>query len=307
MKKRATHKPIYTQMQSGVLVHTGNSSDFTTHESSTYLVIKQRGIDLQELFRQNGLAIPSTSDLSKLIKDTSMLSDAWLCNDESQATISRLLNASQLDRVTAAALPLGVSIQAKEYLSALLVGSLDLLNREQSKAKDTLWELELWQALARMDMHVTLEEPDIVVSFSGARIGIACKKFYSENNVSKVLSQAVSQFEGNFDFGMIAVNLDDLTPADSILKAVSIDQMLEMISQFNFSFIERHERHLRKYLASGRAIAAFVSTSVIADVATAKPRFNNSRQSTLWIIPGLPPMKEKQMRNFFNAVNRAHI
>ena len=45
-------------------------------------------------------------------------------------------------------------------------GSLDLLNREQSKAKDTLWELELWQTLVRMGMHATLEEPDIVVSES---------------------------------------------------------------------------------------------------------------------------------------------
>ena len=129
---------------------------------------------------------------------------------------------------------------------------LDLMNREQSKAKDTLWELELWQALARMGMHVTLEEPDIVVSFDGARIGIACKKFYSENNVSKVLSQAVSQFEGDFAFGMIAINLDDLTPASTILKATSIDQMLEMISQVNYSFIKRHERHFRKYLEPGR-------------------------------------------------------
>lgn len=306
MKKRATHTPIYTQTQSGVFVQTGNSSDFTMRGSSSYLAVKQRGLDLQELYRKNGLVIHPTSYLSKLIEDTSTLSDGWLCNDEIRATVLHLFSASQLDRIATAALPLGVSVQAKEYLSALLIGSLDLLNREQSKAKDTLWELELWQALSRMGMHVTLEEPDIVVTFEGARIGIACKKFYSENNVSKVLSQAVSQIEGDFYFGMVAINLDDLTPAGTILNATSIDQMSEMISQVNYSFIKRHERHLRKYLEPGRAIAAFVSTSVIADVTTATPRFNNSRQSTLWNIPGLSPEKEKQMRNFFNAVNAAH-
>jgi hypothetical protein len=37
-----------------------------------------------------------------------------------------------------------------------------------------------------------------------------------------------------------------------------------------------------------------------------KSFLNNSRQSTLWKIPGLPPEKEKQMRNFFNAANAAH-
>lgn len=306
MKKRAIHTPTFSQTRSGVLVQTGSSSDFTTQDSSSYLAVKQRGLDLQALYQKNGLVINPTSYLSKLMEDTTTLSDAWLCNDETRATAFHLFSASQLDRVATAALPLGVSNQAKEYLSALLTGSLDLLNREQSKAKDTLWELEHWQAFARMGMHATLEEPDIVVSFDGARIGIACKKFYSENNVSKVLSNAVSQFEGGFDFGMIAINLDDLTPAGTILKAQSIEQMMTMISQHNVEFIKRHERHFRKYLEPGRAIAAFVSTAVIADVPTAKPRFYNSRQSTLWNIPGLPPEKAKQMYKFFNATNAAH-
>lgn len=306
MKKNATHRPIYTQSQSGSLVQTGNSSDFTARDSSSYLSVKQRGLDLQDLYRKNGLVIHPQSYLAKLIEDTSALSDAWLCNDKTQATTFNLFSASQLDRIATVALPLGVSKQAEKYLSELLIGSLDLLNREQSKAKDTLWELELWQSLTRMGMRVALEEPDIVVFFGDARVGISCKKFYSENNVSKVLSNAVSQFEGNFDFGMIAINLDDLTPADSILRAASIDQMMEMLSQINFAFIKRHERHFRKYLEPGRAIAAFVSTSVIADVVTAKPNFNNSRQSTLWSIPGLSVEKEKQIRNFFNAANAAH-
>jgi hypothetical protein len=306
MKKTTAHTPIYTQTKSGVHVQTGKSSDFTLRDSFSYLAIKQRGLDLQELFKKNGLSIHPTSYLSKLIEDASTLSDGWLCNDQEQATIKKLFSASQLDRVTQAALPLGVSVQAREYLNALLIGSLDLLNREQSKAKDTLWELELWQTLSRTGMCVALEEPDIVVTFEGAKIGIACKKFYSESNVSKVLSQAVSQFEGDFDFGMIAINLDDLTPADTILNAKTIEQMLEFISEINYSFIGRHERHFRRYLEPGRAIAAFVSTAVISDVKTASPRFNNSRQATLWNIPGLSSDKEKQMSNFFNAFNLAH-
>ena len=144
MKTHAAHTPIYTQTQSGVLVQTGNSSDFTMRNSSSYLAVKQRGLDLQELYVKNGLVIHQKSYLAKLIEDTSTLSDAWLCNDETRATAFHLFNASQLDRVATAALPLGVSVQAKEYLSALLIGSLDLLNREQSKAKDTLWELDSW-------------------------------------------------------------------------------------------------------------------------------------------------------------------
>lgn len=234
MKKSAIHKPIYTQTKSGLLIQTGKTSNFTKQDASSYLAIKQRGLDLKELYYKNNLVIHPASYLSKLIEDTSVLSDAWLCNDHEHLTTLRLFSASQLDRVAAAALPLGVSVQAREYLDALLIGSLDLLNREQSNAKDTLWELELWQILSRMGMCVALEEPDIVVNFNGARIGIACKKFYSESNVSKVLSQAVSQFEGDFDFGMIAINLDDLTPADTILRAISVEQMSEKLSELNY-------------------------------------------------------------------------
>lgn len=307
MKKRAAHTPLFTQTQCGVLIQTGNSSDFSQRDSSSYLTIKQRSLDLLDLYRKNDLDIHPTSYLAKLIEDTTTLSDAWLCNDQSRATALHLFSASQLDRVATAALPLGVSAQAKEYLNALLTGSLDLLNRDRSKAKDTLWELELWQMLSRFGMHATLEEPDIVVSFDSARVGIACKKFYSENNVSKVLSQAIAQFESDFDFGIVAVNLDDLTPANTILKAESLDQMSELISQHNYSFIQRHERHLRKYLEPGRAIAALVSTSVIADVPTTKTKFFNSRQSTVWNIPGLSQQRERQMKNFFVAVNAAHV
>lgn len=306
MKKRAEHSPIFTATPSGVLVQTGSQSNFTVETSSLYLAIKQRGMELQDLFRQNGLQIPSSSYLAKLIDGTTILSDSWLCNDQSRATAAHLFSASQLDRVATAALPLGVSSQAKGYLGDLLSGSLDLLSRERSKAKDTLWELELWQILSRMGMQATLAEPDITVLFEGRNIGIACKKFYSENNVAKVLSQAVSQFESKFDFGIVAINLDDLTPANAILKVKSIDQMSQMINQVNYSFMQSHERYLRRYLEPGRAICALISTAAIADVPNTKSRFFNSRQSVVWNIPGLSPEKEAHMRRFFNAVDAAH-
>ena len=306
MKKRAEHSPIFTATPSGVLVQTGSQSHFTAEASSSYLAIKQRGIELEELFRKNGLQIPPSSYLAKLIDDTATLSDAWICNDQSRATAFHLFSASQLDRVATAALPLGVSSQAKGLLGDLLSGSLDLLNRERSKAKDTLWELELWQILSCMGMQAALAEPDITVLFEGKNIGIACKKFYSENNVAKVLSQAVSQFESDFDFGIVAINLDDLTPANTILKANSTAKMSQMINQVNYSFMGSHERHLRRYLEPGRAICALISTAVIADVQNTKTRFFNSRQSIVWNIPGLPPEKGAQMSRFFNAVNAAH-
>ncbi len=287
-------------------MQTGRESNFSQQDTSSYLTIKQKALELLEIYRQNGIVLPSTSYLSKLIEDAATLSDAWLCNDHSRVTPQHIFNAGQLDRVAAAAIRLGVSEQARKYLSGLLNGNLDLLSRERSIAKDTLWELELWNVLLEFGMHAILEEPDIAVDFNGIKIGIACKKFYSENNVSKVLSEAVSQIEDSFDIGIIAINLDDLTPANSILKAASLDKLVEIIDKNNTDFIRNHERYFRKYLATGRAISAYVSTCVIADVESTKPRFFNARQSTVWAIPGLEADRDKQLRNFFNAINQAH-
>ena len=306
MKKHTAHTPIYTQNNGGLNIQTGFTSEFTQQDSTSYLTIKQHGLDLLDQYQRNGLLVNSKSYLKKLVEDASVLSDAWLCNDLSQVPMTHLFSMLQLERIATAALPLGVSVQAKKYLGELLDGSLDLLSRSNSKAKNTLWELELWQLLIKLGMHATLEEPDIVVSFDGARIGVACKKIYSEKNVSKVLSNAVSQFENTFDFGIVAFNLDDLIPAHNILKTTTIEEMAKKISDHNFSFLNRHEQYLRRYLSPGRAISGFISTSVIAEVATAETRFLNSRQSTIWNIPGLTQAKEKQILNFFNALNAAH-
>lgn len=306
MKKSASHKLLYSKTPSEIVAPIGHTSVFTKFGSSSYLTVKQKGLDLQKLYQDNNLQIKQNSFLYKLIEDVSILSNGWLCNDTSQATVLRVFSAIQLDRIATAALPLGVSNRARKYLVELLSGSLDLLNRDRSKAKDTLWELELWQLFTRMNMQVSLEEPDIVVFFNGARIGISCKKIYSINNVEKVISKAVSQFEKEFDFGVIAINLDDIIPANCILAMDSKQKIIDVIFKINLEFMYQNDRYLRKYLSTGRAISAIFSASVLADVPTIETRFFSIRQSTFWTIPGLPLEKELQINNFFNAVNLAH-
>ena len=106
-----------------------------------------------------------------------------------------------------------------KFLTVFTSGSLNLQQRDNSLAKNMLWELELWSILRRRSFSATLREPpDIVVIFEGAMVGIACKKLYSENNVEKVLSEAVGQIEAVFDYGIVAVNLDDLILPDQILN-----------------------------------------------------------------------------------------
>ena len=64
------------------------------------------------------------------------------------------------------------------------------------------------------------------------------KKFYSARHVQNVLSQAVVQIEESFDFGIVAVNLDDLIPANNLLAAPTQERAEEIVKD-KFSLSER--------------------------------------------------------------------
>ena len=75
--------------------------------------------------------------------------------------------------------------------------------------------------------------------------------------------------------------------------------MGKFTSNLNLMFLEKHKRHFKKYLASGRIISALVSTSVLAEVPKGKPAFNLATQKTIWSIPGLALEKEKQLERLY--------
>jgi hypothetical protein len=205
-------------------------------------------------------------------------SDSWLMGQK-QDTLS-LFRVVRFNCIADAILALSGVPDRLRFLRALVSGSLDPLERKKSRAKDTLWELELLSFLKRSSFDATLEEPpDIVVNFGDAKIGIACKKLYADRHVQNVLSEAVAQIEPTFDFGIVAVNIDDLSP-NQILRTPTRESASRCIDDLNARFIRSHERHFRKYLASGRLISALVSTSVLADLHHERVRFYNAHRST---------------------------
>jgi hypothetical protein len=217
----------------------------------------------------------------------------------------RLFETLHLDRIATAVLLLK-DIEGKEkYLTAFASGNLDFFKRERSFTKDLLWEVEVWAQLYRKIPSVHLEEPpDIVIHFEDAKIGIACKKLYSEKHVQNVLSEAVHQIADAFEFGIVALNIDDLCPPDKLVKVPDRAGLDEFMQNLNGQFIQRHERHFRKYLSNGRLISALISTNVVVDIATEQVRFNNASQCDIWTIPGLPPTKEHQLSRFYDIVTR---
>lgn len=301
MATEKKHQRIWQNTPSGIAIPGGTSSEVNQSSSLTYLRIKEKAIAIEQLFAQSEVTLPKACDLAQLIGDAKTLSDSWLTNRSTPTTT--LFRAGLLDRIAEAVLPLADMPGHQKYLAALVSGSLDLVKRERSKSKDILWELELWAVLRKRYLEANLmEPPDIVVTFEDAKIGIACKKLYSEKHVQNVLSQAVAQIETAFDFGIVAINLDDLVPSDKILRSPTQEAMGQFIANLNVQFLRRHERHFRKYLASGRLLSALISTSVLADIYGQRTRFNNARQVTVWTIPGLTPEKAKQLRRFYDQV-----
>ena len=307
MKRTSEHLPILKVDALRNSAQIGATSAFTFVASSPYSGIKLRAISLVDLFSLHGLDARKSPSLQKLIDMTIAMSDSWERGAKDEVTFAHLLAAAQLERIATAALSTTPSGAQDSALRGLLTGSLDLLGREQSKAKDTLWELELLRILVDHKIEATLGEPDLSVHFSGAPVGFACKKIYSEGNVSKVLSNAVSQIEREGEFGIVALNLDDLLPANVILKAPTLAVMSSMLEDRNNAFLRTHERHLRKYLTPGRAISALVSCAAIADVENAENRFLNARQTTVWQIPGIPDAKAEQMNQFIAAMNSQYV
>ena len=288
---------------SGILLPAGHSTDLQDRFKTTYLEVKSKGEQIEELYKDNGLTLPDNSDLAELIKNSKVLWEKWFTNKTAELEMIMLFNLLHLDRIADAVLPLKEEPKRVKYLKALISGPLDFLKREKSYAKDIFWELEVWLKLRRKLTTINLEDPpDIVIELEKSRIGIACKKLYSEKHVQNVLSEAVHQIEDSFEIGIVALNLDDFTPADKVLKSSHAQGMTEKLLNLNADFIQKHERHLRKYLVSGRLIASIVSTAVIADVTNAKPQFNNASQWTIWSIPGLEEEKSQILRRLQNLV-----
>lgn len=305
MKRTSDHQPIFTVNKSGSLDQTGSTSLFSIEDSAPHNKTRDRALALKSLLEANGLSIGKSPTLAKLFNHTMQRSKARNSGTLESIPDEHVQSAAQMERIASAVEVLPTDLDPRPYLVALLDGSINLLDRERSKAKDTLWEIELLRMLRNVGINVQLGEPDLIVEFEGAKIGIACKKLYSEANVAKVLSEAISQVEREFEFGIIAVNLDDLLPKTWLPPNATTKSMLSILEGRLFTFMKEHERHLKRYLEPGRAMTALMSCGALADLPSAQPRFLNARQSVAWHIPGLPSAKDQQMANFIDAF-RSH-
>jgi hypothetical protein len=302
MQTRKHIEQLWHHESSGVITPAGVHSDLSFVSTETFLRIKEKAAEIEALYESSSVALPKTCHLSQLIEDARILSDAWLLNRKHELTATRQFRVMHLNRIADAVLPLHDIPERTKYLVSLTSGNLDLLSRHRCHAKDVLWELELWSALRSRSFDVSLLEPDILARFEGLKLAIACKKLHSDRHLQNVLSRGVAQVKSSSDFGIVAINIDDLIDANVILRIGSVAMAERFVTAINDRFLFVHDRHFRKYLSSGRLLCVLVSTAVIADIPSARPRFHNVRRSSIWTIPGLPVEKERMLRRFYSQL-----
>ena len=298
MNRHIATRDIYNKTASGILVPAGSTTDAHSVSKTSIAATKLDGLEMLKIFRTKGLDPSRSASLTALIEHTSQLSDALLTAQDDQTSYAQLFSALQLRRLIEAVDAVANEPASPRLLSELLDGTLDLLIRTRSKAKDTLWEIELLCTLRTNGVATEIGEPDLLLAASSDQVGVACKKIYSATHFSKTLSVAVKQIQRSLKLGIVAINIDDLMPADSILKAPSEDMAANILNARVSEFMVEQERHLRRYIEPGRAIAVLVSCAALTDLEKRKPQFCNFRHTVVWHIPSI----SKQIDAQFGAI-----
>ena len=303
MNRRTVTERLYDQTPAGILVPSGSTTDIRSFAKTSITAAKLDGLDLLQVFHRHGLNPDRSTSLIALIEGTARLSDALLMAKDHDQSYEDLFSALQVSRIVDAVNVATNDAALPRVLGELLDGDINLLARSRSKAKDTLWELELLRIMRVNGIHSVLDEPDLLLAGTTDEIGVACKKLYSDANFSKVISVAVSQIRRSMKLGLVAVNIDDLLPANAILKADNQAIASQMINSRIGALMAKQEHYLRRYLEPGRAIAVVVSCAALADMKHNEPRFCNFRQTVAWHIPSV----SREIDAEFNAILSAFI
>ncbi len=253
---------------------------------------------IKDIYSSEDIKINPTSYFGKLLEE---ISNNYTNKNEPQLIFKALI----INKIASSMLYINEikKEERKKLLYRLKNDTLDFMKRTPSDAKSILWELELFTNIRDSISSTCIAEPDILIKYEDGDIGIPCKKISSENNIQKILSNAVKQIENNScEFGIIAINLDDLLPEESILNKGHQTAATDYLYKHNTDFLNRHEHHFLKYFKSSRIIAVIVFTSVIVDIENESPKFNYAYQLTTWTIPDLKKKYKEKFNSFKTAI-----
>lgn len=264
----------------------------------TYDEVADRARQTRDFFAEKQIPIHRQSALGVLLREAEALASEWAAGTN-DGGIDRLIAAAHANRIAEAIGAVQSDANIDECLRRIAGNSVNLSDRAPSQGKDALWEIELLARLRRNGIDARfLDPPDIMIELDGAPYSIACKKIYSERGAEAQVSKGVKQLAASGHPGIIALNLDDLVPAGTLLEAATIRQAQDFMHAFNVAFINRQQPRIQRYIADGRCDGILVSTSTPSGINAARPKFNNHTQTTLWTLNEASPEARARLRVF---------
>ncbi|WP_434110105.1 hypothetical protein [Paraburkholderia caffeinilytica] len=267
----------------------------------TYEEIAAKAQLVREVLQKRNVKLGNGSALSQLLNQADILSREWVA--QRVPTIRVLSEAAYVNRLADAITYLPEEPGIREALRRMAGSVMQPDDRSNSQGKDALWEVVLLADIRKNGLAGKAAEPDIVVNFGNGDYPIACKKIWSENGVEKHVRKGAKQLEPFANGGIIALNLDDLTPAGHVIAQPERMTAKKFLDDFNMDFINRHRNILQRAITDGKCDGFIISTTAAAVLSNEETAFNLVTQSSLWHLKEAPPDALERFFSFARAQN----
>lgn len=261
----------------------------------------------REALSAKGMPAKPNSAVGSLFAKADRLDREWTQGTPSDDIVG-LMQADEAYRIAEAVLEVIQEPEAREAIRRITKSDMSLSTRQPSQGKDALWELGLMSFLRGRGASVTFKDPpDLELALPGllGAYGIACKKVYSEDSVEGQFSKGLRQLQPFSGAGLVAFNLDDLTPECSLLTSVSRRDASNFLHGLNVAFMERHRWRFQEAVMAGRCDGVWISSCVHADIAGSSPRFNRITENTLWTVREVGPASDIRLNALRKIVDGA--
>lgn len=255
---------------------------------STYAQVAALVARARQALSDKGMPAETNSAVGELFAQADRLDSEWQTNIALD-DIEMLMQADEAARIAEAVLEAIEQPDTRESIRRITASDMRLSTRQPSQGKDALWELDLLLFLRRRGAGVLFKDPpDLELTLPGVSSsnGIACKKVYSEKSLSRQFSKGLKQLRPYSGTGLVAFNIDDLTPERSLLQAPMRQDASDYLHKLNVAFIERHRGRFQKAVVQGLCDGVWIWSCVHADIPGLSPRFNRIAQNTILSVSG---------------------
>ncbi|MFG8723603.1 hypothetical protein ACEPUM_09725 [Pseudomonas aeruginosa] len=265
----------------------------------TYAAIAAKAQLVREIFASREIVIRSGSALSQLLGQAEVLSREWAAGREPEIRV--LAEAAHVNRLADAITSLPDEPGIQEALWRMAGSVMQPDDRKASQGKDALWEVALLADFKKAGLVARAAEPDILVSLGACDYPIACKKIWSERGLGKHIDKGARQLEPFGNGGIIALNLDDLTPAGHVFMEQDAAGAKQFLEAFNMDFVNRRRNLLQRAVTAGKCDGFLISTTALCILRSADTAFNLITQSSLWHLREAAPEALDRFLGFAKA------